>query len=81
MEKQEAKDFLAQNRTHLANERTLLAYWRTTLAFLALGVLLVKSTSSDYSPILILAATLLGIILFVFSLVHFLKYREKINSY
>jgi len=74
MEKQEAKDFLAQNRTHLANERTLLAYWRTTLAFL-------KSTSSDYSPILILAATLLGIILFVFSLVHFLKYREKINSY
>jgi len=79
-EKDIEKDYLAQDRTHLANERTLLAYWRTALTFLALGAFLIKFFPSAHSAIIALIPMLLGVILFIYGIARYLKYKEKIKS-
>lgn len=74
------RDYLAQDRTHLANERTILAYWRTALAFLLLGAFLIKFIPSIYSTTLAFISLFFGIVLFIYSIVRYLKYKAKINN-
>lgn len=73
------RDRLAQDRTNLANERTFLAYGRTALAFLALGAFLIKFVPAISFTITGLVSILFGVVIFVYSIVKYIKYKEKIN--
>jgi putative membrane protein len=74
------RDHLAQSRTHLANERTLLAYWRTGLAFLVLGAFLIKFFPPVYLVIGGLVSIFAGIILFLYGIVRYLKWKKWIGG-
>jgi putative membrane protein len=79
-EKYTRRDYLAQDRTYLANERTLLSYWRTAMAFLIFGTFLIKFIPSNYTTAFALFLILFGATIFVYGIIWYFKYKEKISK-
>ena len=74
------RDRLARDRTHLANERTMLAYSRTGLAFAVSGAFLIKFFPSKYLMLLAFTTILVGLILFTYGIVRYIKLRREIDE-
>lgn len=75
------RDYLAVDRTAQANERTFLAYIRTALAFGAGGIGLIKLFDESIG-IIVLGWLLisLGLIVLVFGVYRFIKFRRTISN-
>lgn len=75
------RDYLAVDRTAQANERTFLAYIRTALAFGAGGIGLIKLFEESIA--IIVTGWLLislGLIVIIFGIIRFIKFRRAIST-
>ena len=77
-DKGEVLNHLAEQRTHLANERTLLAYWRTSFSFFVVAVFISKFIESAYSANLAVTFIVFSILIFIYGVLRFRKYRQDI---
>ena len=62
----------------MSDERTVLAYLRTAAAFFGLGAFLLKFDDSLHGTILALASLGFGSVIFVYGIVRYSKYKDKI---
>jgi len=77
-DKKRRLNHLAEQRTHLANERTLLAYWRTSFSFFVVAAFISKFIESAHSTEFAITFMVSSILIFIYGLLRFRKYRQDI---
>ncbi len=72
---------LAIDRTKLANERTLLAFFRTFVVLISSGLAIIRLEFLEKIYILGIALIIVGVVVFVYGIVHYLKVNKRISLY
>ncbi|NPA45340.1 MAG: DUF202 domain-containing protein [Chlorobi bacterium] len=72
---------LAIDRTKLANERTLLAFFRTFVAFISSGLAIINLDFLEKIYILGVSLMFIGIVVFAYGAIHYIKVNKKISTY
>ena len=74
------REHLALDRTILANERTFLGYIRTSLTLFVVGVTFIKFFNILFLAIMGWIFILVGILIFIFGLIKYVRTKNQINS-